>query len=285
MGLIGLIIRNLAVFALMARASRRKSLTPNGLVAGAITGLIHAIHPWSIYTILLFTFFITGTAFTKVKANIKKTLTASSTGGNGGEGPRNEVQVLANSLPASILIILHYFTMSNKCWNDSILVIGVFAQYAAVTADTWSSELGILSKTSPVLITTLRKCPPGTNGGVSKFGLGAAVGGGALIGIMASLFTPFCATWSFFAKLKLIVGMSLLGLIGSTLDSVIGALFQESVVNEQGKIIEVEGGKRAKLHGKVVSGSNVLSNNQVNLLMATLTPIIAIAAARCCFHF
>ncbi|KAK9486152.1 integral membrane protein DUF92-domain-containing protein [Lipomyces starkeyi] len=280
MGFIGLILRSLAVFALMARAAKRKSLTPRGIFAAVIVGLIHAIHPWSIFTVLLFTFFITSTAFTKVKANIKRNLTAG-----GGEGPRNEIQVMANSLPATILILIHFFTKTTKCWNSDVLAVGIIAQYAAVTADTWSSELGILSKQSPILITTLRKCPPGTNGGVSQTGLTAALGGGAIIGVIAAIFTPFCHTWSIAARLKLVVAITIAGFIGSIIDSLLGAVLQQSVVNDRGKIIEVEGGKKLDLKGKVVSGKNILSNNQVNLAMATLITVFSMAIAKIYYKF
>ncbi|KAK9350848.1 integral membrane protein DUF92-domain-containing protein [Lipomyces doorenjongii] len=280
MGFIGLFLRSLAVFALMARAAKRKSLTPRGIFAAVIVGLIHAIHPWSIFTVLLFTFFITSTAFTKVKVNIKRTLTAG-----GGEGPRNEIQVMANSLPATILILIHFFTKTTKCWNSDVLTVGIIAQYAAVTADTWSSELGILSKQSPILITTLHKCPPGTNGGVSQTGLTAALGGGAIIGVIAAIFTPFCHTWSIAARLKLVVAITIAGFVGSIVDSLLGAVLQQSVVNDRGKIIEVEGGKKMVLKGKVVSGSNILSNNQVNLTMATLITVLSMAIAKIYYKF
>ncbi|KAJ8098227.1 integral membrane protein DUF92-domain-containing protein [Lipomyces tetrasporus] len=285
MGFIGLGLRSLAVFALMARAAKRKSLTPRGLVAAVITGLVHAIHPWSIFTVLLFTFFITGTAFTRVKANVKRTLTASSTGEGGGEGPRNEIQVLANSLPATILILIHFFTKTTKCWNSDVLTVGIIAQYAAVTADTWSSELGILSQQSPILITTLRKCPPGTNGGVSRTGLTAALGGGAIIGLMVAMFAPFCHTWSIMARLKLVVAITIAGFGGSVLDSLLGAFLQQSVVNDRGKVIEVEGGMKMDLKGKVISGKNILSNNQVNLVMATLTTLLSMVIAKIYYRF
>ncbi|KAK9450357.1 integral membrane protein DUF92-domain-containing protein [Limtongia smithiae] len=280
MAYFALVLRLLAVSAMMARASKRRSLTSNGIKAAAVTGFIHAIHPWSIFTILLFTFFITGTAFTKVKVEIKRKLTTTSNGEEGGEGPRNEIQVLANSLPATLLIVLHLFTRKLPCFHNDLLVIGIFAQYAAVTADTWSSELGILSKTRPFLITTLRQCPPGTNGGVSVTGLKAAAGGGFIIGLMAALFTPFCQTWTMWARTKLVLGITLAGFVGSVLDSVLGATLQESVANEKGKIIEVDGGHKMRLQGKTISGRNVMSNNEVNLTMASVTTMLAIGFAK-----
>lgn len=66
-----------------------------------------------------------------------------------------------------------------------------------------------------------------------------------------------------------------MGLFGSLTDSLLGATLQESVVDkERGIIVEGEGGgklveslEEQKKKYKVVSGYNILSNNQVNFLI------------------
>ena len=63
--------------------------------------------------------------------------------------------------------------------------------YAAVAADTYSSELGILSKSKPRLITTLNTVPPGTNGGVTAAGVLAGALGAFTIGITSFLGVTF----------------------------------------------------------------------------------------------
>ena len=55
-----------AISALVWRAYSRRSLTPAGTLIAALTALIHAIHPWSIFFTLLGVFFLSGTAVTKV---------------------------------------------------------------------------------------------------------------------------------------------------------------------------------------------------------------------------
>lgn len=58
---------------------------------------------------------------------------------------------------------------------------------ATMTADTWATELGTLSRIPPRLITTGRVIAAGSSGGVSVLDTLAAVAGGATIGLAAEL--------------------------------------------------------------------------------------------------
>ena len=55
-----------AIVALVYRAYSHKSLTVPGLIAAALTAVIHAIHPWSLPFSLLVVFYLGGTKATKV---------------------------------------------------------------------------------------------------------------------------------------------------------------------------------------------------------------------------
>jgi uncharacterized protein (TIGR00297 family) len=73
--------------------------------------------------------------------------------------------------------------------------------FACCLGDTLASELGILSRSPPRLITTLKVVPPGTNGAVSLMGTMASVGGGIIMGLTLScsliLENETCrATWA-----------------------------------------------------------------------------------------
>ncbi|KAB5525762.1 integral membrane protein DUF92-domain-containing protein [Coniochaeta sp. 2T2.1] len=273
-----------AISALVYRAYSKKSLTTGGILAATLTAIAHAVHPWNLPFVLLAVFFLAATRATHVKEDVKAKLTVASKGTSGGEGPRTHVQVFANSFVASALTLLHAYQLHNRksallasvlnhnnnkqggddvgslcfSWPGDLLVIGIIANYAAVAADTFSSELGILAKAEPRLITSwrLRKVPRGTNGGVTLVGLAAGLLGSMIIVTAAVSFLPFCnaenerqlgggAAWTMGQRRQLMVALTLWGVLGSLLDSVFGALFQRSVKDVRtGKIVEGEGGVR-----------------------------------------
>ncbi|KAK5661291.1 hypothetical protein OQA88_11186 [Cercophora sp. LCS_1] len=274
------VIAGPAIAALVYRAYSKKSLTPGGIFAAFLTAVAHAVHPWNLPFVLLVVFFLAGTRATHVKENVKASLTLHSRGSSGGEGPRTHVQVFANSLTASLFSLLHAYQLHARkqallaghpgstsdqhpgsiCfnWGGDLLVIGIIANYACVAADTFSSELGILSKGEPRLITslTLRKVPRGTNGGVSMVGLAAGLLGSMVIVTASVLTLPFCsaetagkvgggAPWTGDQRRVLILGLTLWGFLGSVVDSVLGGLFQRTVKDvRSGKVVEGEGGVR-----------------------------------------
>ncbi|ORY65290.1 integral membrane protein DUF92-domain-containing protein [Pseudomassariella vexata] len=264
-----------ATLALVWRSYSHNSLTPLGILVATLTAVAHAIHPWNLPFVLLCVFFLAGTRVTKIKKDVKASLTLHSQGSSGGEGPRTHVQVLANSLMASVFTLLHAYQLSQRrkavlsgqmpegsfCFkwgSGDLLVIGIIANYAAVCADTFSSELGILSRSTPRLITSfnLRKVPPGTNGGVTVWGLVAGALGSLIIVTASLLFLPLCTdetdgklfggpAWSPSQKGMLAWGLVIWGALGSLLDSFLGGWLQRSVVDSRtGKIVEGEGGVR-----------------------------------------
>jgi uncharacterized protein (TIGR00297 family) len=107
--------------------------------------------------------------------------------------------------------------------------LGFAASLAAVNADTWATELGVLSPTSPRLITDLRKVvEKGTSGGISLVGTLASLAGAGIIGLLAALLpalstvagSPTGIDWAVF------VLVTIAGLLGALFDSLLGATVQ-----------------------------------------------------------
>ncbi|THY16098.1 hypothetical protein D6D01_07771 [Aureobasidium pullulans] len=267
------------ITALVVYSAAKNKLTPAGIAAAIVTAGIHMLHPWGVFFNLLVGFFIAGTVGTKINHTQKATLTQSATGGVGGEGARNYAQVLANSGAASVLILWHLYASQNgtnlKTFGlTDVIPFGIAASYAAAAADTLSSELGILSPTSPVLITApWRSVPRGTNGGVTITGLLAGLAGSVFISSLAYFTLPYSGTaWTGDAKFMFWVTLTAAGFSGTLLDSLLGALVQATVEDKSsGRVVEGDNGKRVKVTqggSRVQRGMDLLNNNGVNFAMA-----------------
>ncbi|KAF5374800.1 hypothetical protein D9758_000114 [Tetrapyrgos nigripes] len=146
-----------------------------------------------------------------------------------------------------------------------ILVLAALGHFACCLGDTLASELGILSKSRPILITTLKPVPPGTNGGMSATGTIASICGGAVIGATASITliaeSAKCREDSVSILISMLGFGAIAGGVGSLLDSFLGATVQQTRYSEDNKkILQDESQHKGPV--KVISGINVLTNNQ-----------------------
>lgn len=131
---------------------------------------------------------------------------------------RNYKQVLANLLPGVCSLLFFFYTQ-----ND-LFLIGYAASISSAAADTWASEIGTLSKKAPRSILTFRTMPTGLSGGISSLGTFASIcGAGFLSGIFYLLHSlallHLASAYYFWVPF-------FLGVFGSFLDSLIGAVFQ-----------------------------------------------------------
>lgn len=151
--------------------------------------------------------------------------------------------------------------------------------FACCNGDTWASELGILSKSDPILITTLEKVPRGTNGGVSTWGLFVSFAGGAFIGIFYYIATiVFVDNETLLnspAQLPIVLLGGVAGFVGSVIDSFLGATFQFSGQTAEGFIVENPNEAVRKISGKW----KLLNNHSVNLVSCILTAVSIPAVA------
>ncbi len=173
---------------------KKKSLDRKGIIIANIVGLLIFLLGSFFDFVLIVVFFVVSELCTRYARNFQKEKHEVRTTGN----------ILGNSGAAVIALILHS-------------EIGFFGAVSAALADTLSSEIGLLSKKKPVLITTLKTVPAGTDGGITLLGCTAAVIGAAIIGAMHYLV---------FANALAAGTLVVAGLFGSLSDSVAGALFE-----------------------------------------------------------
>ncbi|KAJ6844500.1 protein PGR-like [Iris pallida] len=259
-----------------ARAYRRKSVDLSGVAAGIPAMVIHMTAGYR-FAALLLVFFFTSSRLTRLGEEKKKGIDGEFKEG----GQRNWIQVLANSAIASILVVI-VATMTggqDRCLDTkdsraiTCLIGGIIGHYCCCNGDTWSSELGMLSKAQPRLITTFKRVQKGTNGGVTIDGLLAAAAGGFVIGvvyILVGLFTVKCAEDVAWRQLLVVPISIAAGLCGSLIDSILGSMLQYSgYCTVRKKVVGKPGPTVVK-----ISGTNVLSNNSVNALSVLLTALL-----------
>jgi len=95
---------------------------------------------------------------------------------------------------------------------------------AAITADKFASELGVLGG-EPVYLLTLKKVKRGTNGAVTFFGMLMSLDGGLLVGFATSALMPGIDLWK-------IVAIGFIGFAGSFADSLVGVLEEKGIGNK-----------------------------------------------------
>ena len=192
-------------------AWRLGSLSRNGAWAAAVTGgLIFGLGglPWAV---LLLTFFISSSLLSKAFKKRKGAVVEKFAKGS----QRDWGQVLANGGLGTLLVVAY------AVFADQPLIwIAYAGAMAAVNADTWATELGVLNPSPPRLITSGRPVEPGTSGAISLVGTLATLGGALLIGLVGTIFSTAGA------RFPLVLAASLGGLCGSLFDSLLGATVQ-----------------------------------------------------------
>jgi uncharacterized protein (TIGR00297 family) len=163
--------------------------------------------PWLMPVLL---FFLSSAAFTKLHHFIKGSGTKTTA--------RNAWQAIANIIWAFTSSVLFFITQSEMF----ILFFIVFV--AAVTADTWASEIGPLLNKRCLSLSTMRTVPAGTNGGISFFGSLAALSGAAVISSLSYHLFFGCWQWDIIAIL------SASAFLACFVDSLLGTFAEEKMV-------------------------------------------------------
>jgi len=257
---------------------KRKSLSTSGALLALVVGFCLTLANLSFFICLL-AFFISSSKATKYKQEVKAKVEDDFKEG----GQRNWLQVLCNGGMAFELSLLYLLDVGSSDlpvdfrhhYRASWLGIAVLGAISCCNGDTWASELGtVIARGDPVLITSFQKVPRGTNGGITLVGLISSLLGGLVIGLAYYLGVMLSANSMDLEaapnQLKIVLVGGLGGLLGSVLDSLLGASLQFSGKDTKtGKIVEV-----AREGVIPISGRMVLDNHSVNLVSSILTALL-----------
>jgi uncharacterized protein (TIGR00297 family) len=200
---------------------RRGALSGSGLAGALITGtLIFGLGGWEWGTLLV-VFFVSSSALSFYRAREKQAL-----GEKFAKGHRRDLaQALANGGLAALLAVLSHLLPPLMGGAGGGWFVACAGAMAAVNADTWATELGVLSPHPPRLITTGQRVEVGTSGGVTWRGSAASLGGALTIGLVAGLELLILRQgWANVAALLLAATAG--GAAGSAFDSLLGATVQ-----------------------------------------------------------
>ena len=131
-------------------------------------------------------------------------------------------QVIANGAVAVFLAALYH------AFPHPAVFVSFVAVVAVSNADTFATELGILSKSKPFLITTFKRVENGASGAISVLGTAAEAAGAFLIAVAAlALLYASGETQSLAVNPLLFLAIvTFSGLLGAMADSFFGATTQ-----------------------------------------------------------
>lgn len=246
-----------AVIAALARRASTLSIT--GAVAAVVVGVLAMAAGWD-WGLLLIAFFVSSSALSRAGVEIKEARAREMLEK---PGPRDAAQVVANGglfALAALLFMLDPWSGWRAAGAGAL---------AAATADTWGTEIGMLSGSEPRSIATWQVAPHGQSGAVTVVGLLATAVGGAFVGLLS---------WLLGWDIAVAVAATIGGVFAATADSVMGARWQA-----RRRCVRCNAVTERRVHHCGAStehagGAAWLDNDGVNALAGVLGAGMAIAA-------
>lgn len=265
--LIGLLLSSLIAFP----AYLKKSLSSTGTIGALILGTLIYCFGGVYFSIIMFSFFISSSLLTKYKGYVKSKGSFTEEKG----GSRDIFQVFANGGVGLFMAALYYV------YKEPAFILAYAASFAESNADTWASEIGVLSSKSPISIINLRPVEKGMSGGISWKGTLASLMGAGFIGMIFSLgyWLQHKSFENLFIYFALCTGI---GFLGGIIDSFLGATVQAGYYCEElDKFTE-----KAEFKGrrnKLVKGISFFNNDAVNLTSNVLSVCIMLVVYKIIF--
>ena len=228
-------------------AWRVGSLQLSGALAAVAVGSAAMAAGWS-WGVLLVLYFVSSSALSHYRSREKD---ARTSGRVEKSGARDARQVLANG-GLFALSAIAYAIEPGVPWQ-----LTAAGALAASAADTWATELGVLSPARPRSILTMRPVDAGVSGGVTLQGFVAAALAATLLGL-----TAWMLRWPALAAIAALAG----GVGGCALDSVLGAAVQSRRHCPTCNVATEQKTHRCGTATTHVGGIALLDNDGVNLL-------------------
>lgn len=252
--------------ALALGAFFKRAVTPTGALAGAAIGvgiyLSGGFYFWSV----LGAFFVSSSVLSRIGKQQKAKLETKPVKGD----RRDHIQVTANGGVAMTMAVAYAVT------GWPVFMVAFAIALAASTADTWASEIGVLSKRRPVNVLTWKQLEPGTSGGVSVLGLFASLFGSAFIAGWFVIGYWITVGWDLIEIAGLFAAITGGGFLGSVVDSVLGASIQAHYWDSiTGAITEhrfTDG-----IRNSLARGIHGITNDVVNALSGLVAAVAMIA--------
>lgn len=236
----------LFAFVIAAGSFVVRFLTLSGAIATFLLGVVvFGIGGWQ-WAIPIVTFFLLSSILSRYGRQRKKDFDSVF----GKSDRRDGGQVLANGSIAGALVVL---SAAYPIHDFYPLYLGAVA---AATADTWGTEIGVLTMGRTISVLSFKPVSPGTSGGISETGTLAGALGALVIALSG---------YGWFSDLKTAIVIVLAGVAGSLIDSLLGATVQVQFRCEVcGKQTERTGhcGKPSTR----ISGVPWINNDIVNIL-------------------
>jgi uncharacterized protein (TIGR00297 family) len=226
----------IAAVIVAAGARRARALSTSGALASTVLGGVACAAGWS-WGITLVAYFVATSTLSRLGDRRKRTQVESIVE----KGDERDIwQVFANGGLFAIAAAAHLVSNS-PMWYA--LAAGALA---ASAADTWATEIGLMSARPPVSMLSGQRVPAGTSGGITLPGTAGALAGALFVALLAAL-----ATWPV-ASAAITLG----GIGGALADSILGASLQcrrwcqacrsptERAVHDCGQLTDVIGGIR-----------------------------------------
>ncbi len=249
------ILAIISIISILIFSYLKRQLTFRAIIAGLVVGMILYYCGGWLFLIVLYTFFISSVIISNIKKTYKNAVTAKIQEKN---NIRDCTQVFANSGLALIFALIYHFS------KDQIYEIIVLILFACHNADTWASELGLLSKENPVFIVGFKKAQKGISGAITLTGIVGSFLGSFIIAILYLTFK---------GDIKNTFLISIFGFIGALIDSILGQFLQALYYDDKLNQFSEKKYSGNRMNRKI-KGCSMITNDVVNILAPFISVLL-----------